>query len=712
MIAPPKAARRLTSHRLVLAGLAVLSLGLARPAAAVTYYVDAASSACNNAGAGTEAQPYCTITAAITAHKGADVTILVKPGIYREQVTIPTSGSAGLPFVLRATGPGVVIDGADDFSNAALWAAASGTVWQASTVSWTPLQVFVDGQRLTPTTVSTTDSIPVNGFSWITGRGLCVNLGGASPGTHQTLVGHRLYGFNLPVRSFVTIDGFQVTRQESKGIYLQTGSSDCLITGNRVSFTNSFGIQAVNSARIEIAFNVVSDANYHGIGVTAGASFCSIHDNESFKNSDPTARRANGIYQYGALNNTLYRNRLHDNQDTGMQFSGGTTNCVSYNNRSWNNGDHGFDHLASTGNYHTNDVAYGNYKDGFSIEGNSPNTQLYNCIAVNNGLTTNEYDVWVDLESSVGFVSDYNLFWNSTSQMPYKFIATQYATQAEYQAASGQDAHSRQADPRFVNAAAGDFRLMPGSPAIDAGNSGVANWPAMDAAGAARVDDPATANTGAGPVAFADLGALEYVTVIVDRAPVVNAPGTVKGTSGTQIRFTVSASDPDGNAIASLAMSPGTLPANSGATFVSSADHRSGTFTWTPAVTGNFRVDFIAANALADTASSTIQVAKPKRKDAIEETQEGEIALSSGFPNPSRGAVEFALDLPRAADVHWAVFDIQGRTVWSEARSLAAGRTLLHWDGSNGGRERAANGVYVIRAWVDGMQFTRRVVRF
>jgi hypothetical protein len=192
-----------------------------------------------------------------------------------------------------------------------------------------------------------------------------------------------------------------------------------------------------------------------------------------------------------------------------MQFSGGSNNCVAFNNRSWNNGDHGYDHLASSAVSHTNDVAYGNFKDGFSFEGISPGGSVFNSIAVNNGITSDEFDLWVDLESSVGFVSDRNIFWNSTLQDPIKFGATRYALLSDYQVASGQDAHSFQADPRFANAAASDFNLRVGSPAIDAGDAGVPNWPATDAAGGARFDHLGTVDTGAGPVTFSDIGALE-----------------------------------------------------------------------------------------------------------------------------------------------------------------------------------------------------------
>jgi hypothetical protein len=71
-------------------------------------------------------------------------------------------------------------------------------------------------------------------------------------------------------------------------------------------------------------------------------------------------------------------------------------------------------------------------------------------------------------------------------------------------------AHTFGADPRFVDAANGDFHLRSDSPAIDAATTLLPGWDKLDADGFIRTDQPATPNTGAGPVPFADRGALEY----------------------------------------------------------------------------------------------------------------------------------------------------------------------------------------------------------
>ncbi len=492
-------------------GLFTLLLGLApMPAAhAATYYVDGSSPTCSSSGPGTEAQPYCTISQAVNLRAHPGNTILVKPGLYREQVTVRNSGTAGSPIVLRATGPGVIVDGADDYSSPSMWVSAGGGVWRAASVAELPNQVFVDDVRLFAASDSTA-APPANSYTWRTGQGLLLNVGGGNPGLRQTLVGVRNYNFNMVTRSWVTIDGFTAIRAESRGIYMQTGCSNVTIARNLVGEADASGIQAVGGNNIIIEANTVRNSGPHGIGLTAGATNCTIRDNESFGSTDPDIRRADGIYLYGATSNMLYRNRVHDNQDSGIHFGPGSDDNIAFNNRSWNNGDHGYDHLGATGTTHSNDVAYGNTKDGFSIEGGATGTRLYNCIAANNGLSTGRFNLWVEPGSEIGFVSDYNIFWSMTVQDPINYLDVEYALIADYRTVSGQDEHSVQEDPRFADPASGDFRLRPGSPAIDSGTSSAPYWPATDVVGLPRRDVPGIANTGAGTVLFADRGPFEY----------------------------------------------------------------------------------------------------------------------------------------------------------------------------------------------------------
>ena len=70
---------------------------------------------------------------------------------------------------------------------------------------------------------------------------------------------------------------------------------------------------------------------------------------------------------------------------------------------------------------------------------------------------------------------------------------------------------------------------MQGSPAIDAGTSAVPDWPATDHTGNLRYDDPATPDAGFGPVTFADIGAVEYVSAPRDVAIEIPPPASFKG---------------------------------------------------------------------------------------------------------------------------------------------------------------------------------------
>jgi parallel beta-helix repeat protein len=627
------------------ASFIALALALAvADVGAETYYVDNQSPTSSPSGPGTAAQPYSTIAGAVAAHKGAGVTIVVRPGVYREQITIPASGTEGAPYVIRAEGPGVILEGADDFTDEALWVQAGSirspgapnlkavdAPWVAQDVTWRPRQVFVNGRRLEAST-DTPEQLTVDAFTWVEGEGLYVNLGARSPGTEQILVGRRTHGFRMSEKSWVTIDGFELRRIDGTAINLHVGCTDGVVARNRITLSSSYGIKCAGGTRVTIEGNSVSGSMLHGIGLTTGATDCVVRDNESFRNVDPIIRRSNGIHLFGAPGNTVMGNRLYENQDSGVQINAGSNDCLLYNNRSWNNGDHGYDHLDVTGTTHVHNVAYGNYKDGFSIEGDSPGSRIYNSIAANNGLTTDRFNLWVNEASAVGFTSGYNILWNATVQEPVKFVTTKYDLVSDYVAVSGQDAHSMQADPLFVNAPGGDFTPLWGSPAIDAGTSNAPGWPAGDFLGRPRFDDPGTPDAGDGPVSYADIGAVEYVDPAFEDT--IELPSPV----------------PPGDRSAAIQ---------------------------------------------ASRASSS----------------EGRLSLSTGYPNPSRGSVEFALDLPREAQVEWTVYDLQGRAVWSEGRTVAAGRAQLRWDGTATTGQPAATGIYLVRARVDGTQFTRRVIR-
>ncbi len=532
--------------------LASTSVSVPTPRAA-EYFVDNTSASCSNSGPGSVALPYCSITAALAAHHEPGTTITVLPGVYREQVTVPGSGAPGDPIVLRAS-PGslpVIVDGRDDFSDPSAWEPFFGDVWLADSVTWSPRQVFADSARLSPSTADPT-FLPERSFRYVLGAGLYVNAGGGNPGDHATQVGRRTYVFFVSGRSWVRIEGFTVLSGEDRCIQV-TNSSNVEILGNRVRLAGRFGLQAQGDSAVRLASNVVSECQGHGISLTAFTARSTVEDNESFGNADPNVRVANGLYVYSSPRNLVQRNRWHHNQDTGQHFSGGSHDNVSLANRSWSNGDHGFDHVGSTGATHVNDVAFANLRDGFSVEGASTNTSLHDCISVENGTTTLHYDLFVDTTSTSGFDSDDNVFWNSGPRPPIKFAKSAYASVASYSAARGHDTRTLQADPRFAAPTVGDFHLLPDSPAIDNANSDVAQWPSTDAEGRDRADDPAIPNLGLGAIAYADRGALEFQgsTAPPNQPPTAHltlAPGT--GTAPLFVRANASGSfDPDGQRV-------------------------------------------------------------------------------------------------------------------------------------------------------------------
>ena len=511
--------RRLAS---LFSAIALSTLSVSEAAAASVYHVDNTHPNASPTGPGTVLAPYSTIMSALNANRHAGAWFLVHAGTYPERVAVPASGTATQPILIRAEGE-VVVDGADDFAAFGLWNHVVDGVWIAPTVDWDPAQVFADGERLQVSAQLSPAAVEPGRFRWFMGEGLAVNLGG-NPASYGVAVGRRSHGFLVSNREHVVIEGFEVQRAERKGIELLACSS-VVVRRNRVHGSGSSGIEVQGGSHVQVFANKVHDNNNHGILFRLGVTNSIIDANESYENVRLGLDGATGIYLSESSNNHIEGNLLHHNQDSGCEIQSDSNDNLVVQNVAWSNGDHGFAHLYAKNTLLLNNVAWGNQTEGFSVEGGATGTRIYNSISVNRALAPESYCMFVDSSSTAGFDADFNIYWNIADQPPVRFGPVIYPNVAAFQAGTGIGMNSFGADPRFVNAFAGDFHLRSDSPAIDAATSEVSGWEATDVEGRMRADEPSVPNTGIGPFGFADRGAYEFHSATLS----VRGPGTAGG---------------------------------------------------------------------------------------------------------------------------------------------------------------------------------------
>lgn len=168
-----------------------------------------------------------------------------------------------------------------------------------------------------------------------------------------------------------------------------------------------------------------------------------------------------------------------------------------------------------------------------------------------------------------------------------------------------------------------------------------------------------------------------------NQPPAVTAPALVTGTEGTQITFTVTATDPDQEAITNLIASG----APAGAQFTPNGTFTSGTFVWTPTTTeaGEYDVTFIASNAAAGSATTHITVLNKADQGPITIAPIADVTLAEGstmtvnvhVSDPDSGTVNVSASLPGFATLN-------APTSETGAGSLATTITLAPGTGTAG----------------------------
>ena len=290
-------------------------------------------------------------------------------------------------------------------------------------------------------------------------------------------------GINLEGADYATIDGFKVINQPRTGI--RSAINHGAIIQNNITDNNSkWGIFTGFSEDVVIQNNVASNSHtQHGIYVSNSADNPIVRGNTVFGNygsgiqlNADASMTYTGFKSDGIITNALIeRNRVYNNGAGGgaaLNLDGVQSSRIQ-NNLLYNNSATGialFKGNGATGSSN-NVVANNTIVNGATsrwailVMGGSTGNTVFNNIILNNNAARGALNVFAD--SRAGLHSDYNMVVD-------RFTTDDGATRktlAQWQTATGQDAHSRvaTASTLFVNAAVNNYRLSATSPARNAG---------------------------------------------------------------------------------------------------------------------------------------------------------------------------------------------------------------------------------------------------
>lgn len=241
----------------VTALILVSGFGAGAPAFATasvsTLYVNnAQGSNCSDTGAGTQAQPYCTIQPAIDA-ASAGQTVYVSQGMYTGEVDITRSGTAAAPITLKGDpmGPSDVIGGSYDLR-----------VTGASNIVISDMQFDS----------ATTSAVLIDGSHDVTYSSNHMNygLGGFANGTQV----HVTDG-----STNIDLADNLIEASYTSAIVIDGGGSGDIVTTNLIDWTDGSGISVDSVSGTDIVSNTIDGSCGPGIALTGTATGATVENN-------------------------------------------------------------------------------------------------------------------------------------------------------------------------------------------------------------------------------------------------------------------------------------------------------------------------------------------------------------------------------------------------------------------------------------------------
>jgi len=478
----------------------------------VTYYV---STAGNDTNAGMLAAPWRTIQHAANSVHAGD-TVQVEGGTYNEIVTLTTSGNATQGYITFTNYPGQspIVDGTG---------LVAGGQTGLFSLEGTFNYIVIQGFEIRNFSSSTRGKVPVG----IDFEGAGSNIEILNNHIHnivQTLgscnaanaLAIALYGTQAPASiNNVTLRGNEIDHNTTGcsenvsfdgNVQYFVEANNLVHDGDNIGLDN-IGFEGVspNSAYDQARdgwvfantiYNISSTTNpvYHN-QVGADGYYCDgctriivernlIHDSDL---SEMASEHSGHVSSYVMFRNNIIYHSLYVGLSIGgySKNVGGTDHCMIVNNSLWDDGTFGNSGLGELQiQYHaTNNTIENNIVDGYTL---TTKYLLYDFTSSEPSPAVLDYNDYYNTVGAAGSLWD----WQGKG-------VTGFST---YQSTSGQDAHSKFADPLYVNVTTSpyNFDVSSGSPAINSGtNLGVNVIGVLDYAGNPRVNGSGQINIGA-----------------------------------------------------------------------------------------------------------------------------------------------------------------------------------------------------------------------
>jgi hypothetical protein len=487
------------------------------------------STAGNDGNPGTSpGAPLRTVQHAADLAQAGDL-VLIAPGVYRESVSVPRSGTAGQPIVFRGSAPGAILDGADGTIAAGVaWTAAGNGIYTRVLGFATGHVVTERGRLYRYTSVASLQALGAGapGGFYFDGSTLFVKLAdSSSPAAHTMNVARREDGFVIDGRSFVRVENLEIRHYGAgdfgKGVYLRY-AADSAVRRCRIHEVETAGIWVKGGDRHLLEGDEIWDTSIFGWPwpLTKGSSA----ENDGIVFTDDVGRghvvrrntvhgTFNGIGPCGSLpppgqvtnEIDLYDNVLYQHTDDGFETEG-----YCSNHRLWNNRISDV-HMAiavapaAPGPvYVLRNVAwrFGNTRsslvDGYTasalkINSGYPtpigpvflyhNTFLTDVpgtdalalldpgnstfIRARNNLVAGTRYV-LDKVNPVVWDGDGDDMYSTDASRFVRWQGTRYDTLAAFRSAQGQELQGRSSPPQLVSPTSGNFAPLPTSPLVDA----------------------------------------------------------------------------------------------------------------------------------------------------------------------------------------------------------------------------------------------------